>query len=492
MQTLNLVPYLKQVNITTGYASTEAKVTVQETNTLPTEAYRLRITEQGICIEGDPAGIFYAHQTLKQLKVQFGDRLPCMEIEDEPRFPHRGYMLDSSRHFLPKEDVLKIIDVLSFFKINRLHWHLIDDQGFRVEIEALPKLTEIGAKRGRSHFGLVDEYEGNNGYFTKADIREIVAYAKERMIEIIPEIEIPGHESAMLAAYPEIGCGSEPVEVETKGGIFDKLICAGKEESFAFVTKILDELVELFPYEMIHIGGDEACKRRWRACPDCQRKIKELGLKDENALQQWFVVKVQEYLKSKGKTVIAWNDSLRGEKLPSDFVVQMWMGDKELITDFVQRGGKIIQSSTASFYLDYPYALWDVHKLLNYELCPSYLPEDAVIGVECPLWMERVTNLSRLFYQMFPRLAAMAECGWTVAAARDNDSFEERYAAIAEYLKSQGIVGAPREYWHISEELAKQEMEEHNRVWYTPENIIEFEKQNAMMAEERAIYGDER
>lgn len=492
MQTLNLVPYPKQINITKGYTFPKVKITECETDSFPKEAYSLHITEQEISIEGDRAGIFYAHVTLKQLKQQFGDRLPCMEIEDEPRFAHRGYMLDSSRHFLPKEDVLKIIDVLAFFKINRLHWHLIDDQGFRMEIEALPKLTEIGSKRGRSHFGLVDEYEGNNGYFTKDDIRQVVAYAKEHMIEIIPEIEIPGHESAMLAAYPEIGCKGEPVEVETKGGIFDKLICAGKEESFTFVTKILDEMVELFPYEMIHIGGDEACKRRWRACPDCRRRIKELGLKDENALQQWFVIKVQEYLRGKGKTVIVWNDSLRGEKLPNDFVVQMWMGDRELITDFVQRGGKIIQSSTAGFYLDYPYAQWDVGTLLNYELCPDYLPKDAVIGVECPLWMERVTHLSRLFYQMFPRLAAMAECGWTVEEARNNDSFGERYEVLAEYLKAQGIEGAPKEYWYISEELAKQELEEHHKIWYTPENIIEFEKQNAMMAEERAIYGDER
>lgn len=489
---LNLIPYPEQVLLNEGNISTDIRILERENGTLPKEAYCLKITEKEILIEGDRAGIFYAKKTLEQLKHQFGDKLPCVEIQDAPRFAHRGYMLDSSRHFLPKEDVLKIIDVLAFFKINRLHWHLIDDQGFRVEIEALPKLTEVGARRGRSHFGMVDEFEGNNGYFTKADVREIVAYAKARMIEIIPEIEIPGHESAMLAAYPEIGCQGEPAEVETKGGIFDKLICAGKEESFAFVTKILDELVELFPYEMIHIGGDEACKRRWRACPDCQRRIRELGLKDENALQQWFVIRVQDYLKSKGKTVIVWNDSLRGDKLPSDFVVQMWMGDKELITDFARRGGKIIQSSTASFYLDYPYAQWDVQKLLHYELCPDYLSEEAIIGVECPLWMERVTNLNRLFYQMFPRLAAMAECGWTAQRARDNDGFVERYEAIAEYLETQGIVGAPKEYWCIGEALAKQELEEHHRIWYTPENEAEFAKQEAMMAEERAIYGDER
>ena len=294
MEKLNLVPYPEQITMTGGYLSASAKLTERETDVLKKEAYFLRITENEIYMEGDKAGLFFAHVTLKQLKLQFGDRIPCMEIKDAPRYAHRGFMLDSSRHFLPKKEVLRIIDVLALFKINRLHWHLIDDQGFRVEISAYPKLTEIGAVRGRSHFGLVDEYKNNCGYFTKEDIREVIAYAGERMIEIIPEIEIPGHESAMLAAYPEVGCGKVPVEVVTTGGIFDNLICAGKESSFEFVTKILDELMELFPYEMIHIGGDEACKRKWRACPDCQRKKRELGLTDENALQQWFVIRIQK------------------------------------------------------------------------------------------------------------------------------------------------------------------------------------------------------
>lgn len=492
MENLHLVPYPEQVVLMGSYTQGAVPVVVEESSNLSPEAYRLEVTEQKITMMGDKAGIFYAQKTLEQLRIQFGEKLPCMVIQDAPRFAHRGYMLDSSRHFLPKEDVLQIIDVLAFFKINRLHWHLIDDQGFRVEIKAFPKLTEIGAKRGRSHFGLVDEYQGNNGYFTQEDVREIVAYAKERMIEIIPEIEIPGHETAMLAAYPQVGCGNEPVEVETKGGIFDKLICAGKEESFVFVTKILDELIELFPYEMIHIGGDEACKRRWRACPDCQRKMRELNLKDENALQQWFVVRVQEYLKQKGKTAIVWNDSLRGGTLSEDFVVQMWMGDKKLITDFVNRGGRIIQSSTECHYLDYPYGIWDVAKILNTEVCPEYLDEKAVIGVECPLWMERVTDINRLFYLMLPRLPAMAECGWTAVAARDNDSFADRYAGLEAYLAKQRVCGAPREYWSISPQLAEQELAEHHRVWYTPENQVEFAKQEEMMALERAIYGDER
>lgn len=491
MKQLHLVPYPNEIVQTTDISPAENIIEHMD-DSFPAESYSLSVTPQEIHIYGDKAGIFYAKQTLKQLQIQFGNTLPCLEINDSPRFAYRGFMLDSARHFLPKEDVKKIIDVLAFFKINKLHWHLIDDQGFRIEIKALPKLTEIGAFRGPSKFGLVDANTGNDGFFTQKDIREIVSYAKERMIDIIPEIEIPGHESAMLAAYPEVGCFPETIPVETKGGIFDKLICAGKESSFTFVTKILDELCALFPYEMIHIGGDEACKRIWRECPDCQRRIAELGLKDENALQQWFVIKIQKYLKSKGKTAVVWNDSLRGEKLPTDCVVQMWMGDNDLITEFSSRGGKIIQSSTECHYLDYPYALWDVKKILETPVCPDFLPVDSVIGVECPLWTERVTTLERAFHLMLPRIPAMAETAWTKKINRNNMDFPARYEGIHEYLQNIGITGAPKEYWCISEELAKEEMDLHNQTWYTPENIEEFNRQNEMMARERAIYGDER
>ncbi len=492
MEILSIVPYPASINLTGGLASPYAPVIEYEEQELLPEEYTLTITKQNIQIRGDKAGIFYGKQTLKQLQMQYPEGLPCLEIKDSPRFTYRGFMLDSSRHFLPKEDVEKIIDVLALFKINKLHWHLIDDQGFRVEIKAYPRLTEIGAFRGPSQFGLVDAHTGNDGFFTQEDIREIVTYAKQRMIDIIPEIEIPGHESAMLAAYPEVGCFPETIPVETKGGIFDKLICAGKENSFTFITGILDELCDLFPYEMMHIGGDEACKRIWRECSDCQQKIKELGLKDENALQQWFVVKVQEYLSSKGKTAIVWNDSLRGEKLPKECVVQMWMGDIDLITEFASRGGKIIQSTTECHYLDYPYAIWDVPKILNTPVCPDFLPEDTIIGVECPLWTERVTTLERAFHLMLPRLPAMAETGWTKKTSRDNDSFLERYSYIHDALQAEGISGAPKQYWSISRELAKEEMDIHNKTWFTPENIEEFNRQNEMMAIERAIYGDER
>lgn len=476
---LNLVPYPEKVKRYDSIYCQNREAVVSETALYGEEGYCLKISEKEIRMEGSRAGIFYAGRTLEQLRIQFGNSLPCMEITDEPRFIYRGFMLDSSRHFLPKQDVLKLIDAAAYFKLNKMHWHLADDQGWRIQIDSFPKLTETGAKRA---------------YYTKEDIREIVVYAGERMINIIPEIEIPGHESAMLAAYPSVGCMGEKVEVQTRGGIFDNLICVGREENWNFLTGVLDEIIELFPYQFIHIGGDEACKRKWRNCPDCQKKLKELGLKDENALQQWFIIKTKEYLKQHGKKVVVWNDALRGDKLDPDFVVQAWMGDRALVTDFARRGGKIINSDNNCYYLDYPYFMSDAHKILYADPYPGYLDEDlyeVVIGLECPLWTERVPDIETAAYLLFPRLPAMAECAWTLEQARDNNSFYNRYGGASEYLKIRGLHGAPRNHWHIMGKTAEEDKEQYDAVMNEPENREALELDEALMEEERAIYGDE-
>lgn len=458
------------------------------------EGYLIRIEEDEIQIFGTKKGRFYGHKTLEQLRIQFPNQLPCIEIVDRPRFSYRGFMLDSSRHFLPKEDVLKLLDAAAYFKLNKMHWHLIDDQGFRIQIQKFPKLTEIGAKRGAVHFGRMEEPVESHDFFTQEDIRQIVAYAGERMIDVIPEIEIPGHESALLAAYPEYGCQDGIVKVQTRGGIFDHLLCVGKEETWIFITNILDELLELFPYEVIHIGGDEACKKRWRACPHCQKKMQELQLKDENVLQQWFVIKVKEYLKSKHRKALVWNDSLRGEQLDSEFMVQAWLGDKKLITDFAARGGKIVQSDVRAYYLDYPYFMSDVANILKTEPYPDYLEEtlhSAIIGIEAPLWTERVPDLKTAAFQLFPRLPAVAECAWTQKDARENDSFYDRYERVSEYLEQKGLYGAPRKYWDIDEATEKEERARYSYVNDSPENLSAWKIDEALMEEERAIYGNE-
>lgn len=491
---LNLVPYPKQVEMFDGIYCRDSEVVILETLLYGEEGYCLKISEKEIRIEGSRAGIFYAGRTLEQLRIQFGNRLPCMEIVDEPRFIYRGFMLDSSRHFLPKQDVLKLIDAAAYFKLNKMHWHLVDDQGWRIQIDAYPKLTEIGSKREKPLLKNACEYKDKRAYYTKEDVREIVAYASDRMVDIIPEIEIPGHESAMIAAYPSVGCMGEKVEVQTRGGIFDNLICVGREESWNFLTAVLDEIMEMFPYQFIHIGGDEACKKKWRNCPDCQKKLKELGLKDENALQQWFVIKTKEYLKQHGKKVVVWNDSLRGDKLDPDFVVQAWMGDRALITDFAGRGGKIINSDNNCYYLDYPYFMSDAHKILYADPYPGYLDEDlyeAVLGLECPLWTERVPHIETAAYLLFPRLPAMAECAWTLGQARDNDSFYNRYDGVSEYLEKRGLQGASRDHWHIMGETAEKDKERYDCIMNESENKKAIELDNAIMEEERAIYGDE-
>ena len=479
--------------------SANLSIAEKESDRFGAEGYRLQIRQDGIAAEGSRIGLLYARTTLAQLRQQFGETLPCMEITDEPRFSHRGWMLDSSRHFLPEEDVCKLIDAAAYYKLNRLHWHLADDQGWRIEIKRYPKLTEIGSRRKMAHFGDIEEPAEQGGFFTQEQVKRIVAYARARGIEIIPEIEIPGHESAMLAAYPEYACHAAdgsviggPIEVGTRGGIFEYLVCAGRDETFTFLTNILDEIMALFPYPVVHIGGDEAAKTHWRACPDCQRRIKELGLKNENVLQQWLVIKIGEYLKVHGRATVVWNESLRGDKLPTNFIAQAWHGDHELLADFAKRGGRLIQSSNAFCYLDYPYYLIDAKKILETEPCPSYLSneeEKAVIGIECPLWSERIPTLVRAGYLLYPRLPAMAELAWTAAESRQNETFAERYGATAKYLRQIGITPAPQDHIALDKAAQAADKEAYEKMIYTPGNKAAIDHDNALVAEEERIYG---
>ncbi len=501
-QKLHLIPYPEKVNRTEGSCRwQQAELEKKENTHYGEEGYHLQISEGEICLEGSPKGIHYAEMTLQQLKDQFGDEIPCLEITDSPRFGYRGWMLDSARHFLPEEEVCRLIDAAAYFKLNRMHWHLVDDQGWRVEIRRYPKLTETGSRRGMPYFGDFEEPEEQNGYFTQKQVRRIVAYAAERGMEIIPELEIPGHESALLAAYPEYACQREdgsiiggPMKVGERAGIYENLLCAGKEESLTFLKNILDELIELFPGEMIHIGGDEACKGHWRKCPACQAKKKALGLKDENALQQWMVVQAGEYLREKGRTPVVWNDSLRGAALPTDFVVQAWMGDHRLVADFAHRGGRFIQSANTLCYMDYPHYLIDGKKILEADPVPDYLEEEdhsAMLGIECPLWTERIPTLEKAAFMLYPRLGAMAEVMWTKEEARDNASFSQRWENSERYLQSIGINPAPADYLVLSPAMAAEDQAAYDRMVNTPRYREMIDRDDAMVKEENRIYGVE-
>ena len=415
-------------------------------------------------------------------------------------FPYRGFMLDVARHYMPVEDIHRLLDAAALCGLNRMHWHLTDDQGWRVEIRRFPKLTEVGAKRGRSFFGAVPEEENNDGFYTQDEVREIVDYAQARGIEIIPEVEVPGHASAMLAAYPEYGCARSAVRggqiarierpydyhVTKSAGIFPNLICAGKDEAVRFLEAILDEIVELFPGSMVHIGGDEALKLHWRRCPDCQRRMREEGLESEEALQRWLVLKIGEYLAGKGKKVIVWNESLAGGLLPNHFIVQHWMGNDAETAAFMAQGGQVIVSDTRNYYFDYPYSTIDVYHLFNAPLVPDYAQghEDRLLGIECPLWTERVTNIRRASRMLYPRLAAVA----LRLNGEDGAAWEDFRAALTaqmERLAPLGLAVAPEAFWRMSPEDAAADRAEEERLHHSPDA-------DAAIAEERQLLAQER
>ena len=380
-------------------------------------------------------------------------------------YPYRGFMLDVARHYMPVADILRFIDVAAACGMNRFHWHLTDDQGWRVEIKRYPKLTEIGSRRGESHFGRVSKTENNDGFYTQEEVRQVVAHCAERGIQVVPELEVPGHASAMLAAYPEYGCGvgagEKPHEyrVITAPGVYPNLICAGKDAAIRFLEDILDELLALFPGPEVHIGGDEAIKQHWRRCPDCQRRMREHGLTDENALQRWLVLEIGAYLKEKGKKAIVWNESLQGGLLPDNFIVQHWWRDDEETKAFMAAGGKAICSDTTTYYISRPYEGLDVHDIWQAPALPDWAKDhpESLLGTECPMWGERCTNPARAEYLLFPRIPAIALKALRPDETMTWEAFQGEVARVMERVAAKGIVGAPKDKWHVPPEVTEAE-----------------------------------
>ena len=407
-------------------------------------------------------------------------------------YEYRGFMLDVSRHFMPVNEIKTMLQGAAVLKLNRMHWHLTDDQGWRIEIRKYPLLTEKGARRGDSFFGGTSAKERNSGFYTQAEIREIVAYARELGIEIIPEIEIPGHAAALLASYPHLGCrrgekGRWEEKVEVSGGIFPALVCAGRDEVTAFLKDVLDEVTELFPFPAVHIGGDEALKFRWRRCPDCQRRIRELDLKSEDDLQRWLLIQIGEYLAGKGRKTIVWNDVLAGGPLPAHFIVQQWMGGREKTRAFMKEGGSVIRSDTDDFYLDYCYGTIDVKHIWEADRVPEYArgTEDRLLGVECPLWTERVADLNRAAWLLFPRLTAAS----LKMSGQDNvpwETFRESVKELeAEVEAKTGLKGAPEALWEMSPEEAEADRIAEQRKIYSGEaEAFERKEQEIAQLEE--------
>jgi len=390
----------------------------------------------------DADGVFNAVQTLIQLlPPSDAAEIPSISVSDAPKFPWRGMHLDCVRHFFPPGFIKKYIDYLAMYKLNVFHWHLTDDQGWRIEIKKYPKLTEIGSKRKGTMTGPYADHKVDEipygGFYTQDEIRDIVKYAAARHVTIVPEIEMPGHAMAALAAYPELSCTGGPFEVATTWGVFDDVFCP-TEQTFTFLEHVLDEVMDLFPSSYIHIGGDECPKTRWKTCPKCQALIREKNLGDENGLQSYFIRRISEYVNSKGRKIIGWNEILQGGLAPGAAVMS-WQGTQGAV-DAAKQGHDAVMTPESCLYFDRyqgdaktePLAFGGyvpVEKVYGFNPVPTDLSADQarhIIGVQANLWTEYIPSEKQAEYMLFPRIAALSEVAWGTARPTDFPNFQKR------------------------------------------------------------------
>jgi hexosaminidase len=414
------------------------------------EGYRLDISPEGIRISAKgPAGVFYGCVTLRQLAMEDSGSLQAMLIADEPRFSWRGSMLDTSRNFFSVAFLKKYIDLLAFHKLNRFHWHLTDDQGWRIEIDRYPELTKIGSWRGdrRIH----GEVRRNGGFYSKADVREILEYCRERHIVVVPEIEMPGHAMAALAAFPGLSCTGGHFEVEDRFGIFEDVYCAGNDETFVFMKNVLEEVCDLFPGPWVHIGGDECPKTRWNACPKCREAMKREGLKNAEELQSWFVRKAGTILAARGKTMIGWDEILEGG-LAEGAVVMSWRGTEGGLAASRAGHDVVMCPNTKACYFDHKpldspeepgqLGVCTVFDAYSYDPVSEGMDETQashVLGGQGNLWSEMLYFSRQVEYMAFPRLSALAEGLWTPKANRDFDDFSRRLGVHGRRLEKLDV-----------------------------------------------------
>lgn len=437
------------------------------------EAYKLIVNDKRVCISGaSEAGVFYGIQTLrKSLPVaqDINVNLSAVEIYDKPRFAYRGAMLDVARHFYTVDEVKTFIDMLALHNINRFHWHLTDDQGWRIEIKKYPKLMSVASERketvvGRWYSGI---YDGKpyGGYYTQDELRDVIDYAAKRHITIIPEVDLPGHMQAALTAYPELGCTGGPYEVRTIWGVSQDVLCVGNDFTLQFVKDVLSEVADIFPSEYIHIGGDECPKVRWEKCPKCQERIKSLGLKSdakhtkEQRLQSYMIQEAAKYLKEKGKRIIGWTEILEGGLVP-DATLMSWIGESGGI-EAAHQHHDVIMTPNTYLYFDYyqskkvedePLAIGGylpIEKTYNYEPMPKELTKEEqqyIKGVQANLWTEYIPVFSQVQYMVLPRLGAAAEVQWTDPSKKDYKDFLRRVPHLVAVYDCYGWNYATRVY----------------------------------------------
>lgn len=429
------------------------------------EAYTITVDSKRVLVESTtPAGIFYGIQTIrKSLPVEQNAvvAMPSGTIEDAPRFDYRGAHLDVCRHFFPIDSVKTYIDMLALHNMNKFHWHLTEDQGWRIEIKKYPKLTEVGSVRCGTM--IMKDWDSCDsipygGFFTQEEAREIVKYAADRYITVIPEVDMPGHMVAAITSYPELGCTGGPYEVRTTWGVSEELLCAGNDKVYDFIDDVLDEIMDIFPSKDIHIGGDECPKTEWEKCPKCQAKIKELGLKKddkytaEQKLQAYFTKHVDEYLTSKGRNAIGWDEILEGG-VSENATIMSWRGEQGGV-EAAQLHHRVIMTPNSYLYFDYyqskdrenePFAIGGflpIKHVYNYEPLPASLSpaeQKYIWGVQANLWTEYMHTFSHVLYMFLPRGAALAECQWTQPEKKDYEKFKNE--RLPRLLKIYDLLG---------------------------------------------------
>ena len=472
---------LRPAGISLKQVAPEAKASIRWSfsDQLAEEAYTLTITPEAISICSNPSakGLFYGVQSLLQLlppsawdtkqKPAKSYQLPAMNLTDAPRFAYRGAMMDVGRNFLPKEAVLKMLDLMAFYKLNSFHFHLTDDQGWRIEIKKYPRLTEKGAYRKQTQVGHCDyyfprRYDGieKRGFYTQDEIREIVRYAADRFITVIPEIEMPGHSSAALACYPELSCGlGKTYVVRDYYDVFDEVYCP-KEHTFRFLEDVLTEVIDLFPSHYIHIGGDECPKKAWKKCSHCQALMKQLNLPDESALQSWFIHRIEKFVNSRGRDIIGWDEILEGGLAPRATVMS-WRGEAGGI-EAARQQHSVIMTPGEYCYFDFyqedpeeaPLAIGGylpLDKVYSYNPLPGELTAEEqkyIIGVQANIWGEYIQTPDYFEYMTFPRLIAMSEVQWTQPERKDFASFARRLDREFERLGYRGV-NACRHFYNV-------------------------------------------
>ena len=430
------------------------------------EAYRLSVNNKQVTIAAStPAGVFYGIQTLrKSLPVQTTGEaitLPAVTVADAPRFGYRGMMLDCARHFFPVSFVKKFIDILAMHNMNVFHWHLTEDQGWRLEIKSHPELTAKSSMRSGTvigHNATVDDSIPHGGFYTQQEAREIVEYARQRHITVIPEIDMPGHMLAALAAYPELGCTGGPYEVGHRWGVYKDVLCLGKESTYKFVQDVIDEVVDIFPAKYFHIGGDESPTVMWEKCPKCLQKAKDENT-DIKHLQQYFTNRVEKYLNGKGKSIIGWDEILEG-KINQSATIMSWRGVEPGLKA-AKQGHDVIMTPSSHVYFDHyqakdtkhePDAIGGcspVEKVYSYEPLPDTLSAEAknrIKGVQANLWTEYIPFTTQAEYMVLPRMAALAEVQWTPVAKKNFDDFSKRALRLSDLYDRYGYQYA-RHLW---------------------------------------------